>query len=74
MSPTFDLSCYDQFDTHLKSLDPSVPTSHVSYKDNLKILVINFQSILNKKPDLLTLIGTEKPDILAGTETWLTPP
>jgi len=22
---------------------------------------------------LLTLIGTEKPDILAGTETWLTP-
>ena len=42
-------------------------------KGNFKILVINFQSILNKKPDLLALISTENPDILAGTETWLTP-
>ena len=41
-------------------------------KKNLKFLLINFQSILNKKPDLLTLISTEKPDVLIGTETWLT--
>ena len=33
------------------------------------MLLINFQ--LNKKPDLLNIICTEKPDILAGTETWL---
>ena len=47
--------------------------SNISGNDKLKILVIDFQSILNKKPDLLTLIGTERPDILAGTEMLLTP-
>ena len=38
----------------------------------MKILLINFQSILSKKTNLLSLISTEKPDIVAGTETWLT--
>ena len=38
----------------------------------LKILLINFQSILSKKSNLLSLISTEKPDVIAGTETWLT--
>ena len=37
------------------------------------MLLVNFQSIRNKKPDLIALINAHKPDVLAGTETWLTP-
>ena len=37
----------------------------------LKILNINFQSLKNKKADLLEIIDSVKPDIILGTETWL---
>ena len=37
------------------------------------MLLVNFQSTRNKKPDLIALINAHKPDVLAGTETWLTP-
>ena len=40
-------------------------------KRSLKVCIINFQSIKNKKPDILELIDEEEPDIIAGTETWL---
>ena len=33
--------------------------------------IINFQSINNKKAELLHLIDTDKPDVIAGSETWL---
>ena len=36
----------------------------------LKILNMNFQSLKNKKPDLLEIIDYVKPDIIMGTETW----
>ena len=36
------------------------------------MLLVNFQSIRSKKSDLLALINTHKPDVIAGTETWLT--
>lgn len=39
----------------------------------LKILNMNFQSIKNKKADLLEIIDTVKPEIILGTETWLDP-
>ena len=39
----------------------------------MKILNINFQSICNKIPNLRELIHTQHPDIIIGTETWLTP-
>nr|MCS5551204.1 hypothetical protein [Gammaproteobacteria bacterium] len=42
-------------------------------KQILKILNLNFQSIKNKKQDLLEIIDTVKPDILIGTETWHDP-
>ena len=32
---------------------------------------MNFQSLKNKKPDLLEIIDSVKPDIIMGTETWL---
>nr|KAI8758048.1 CAunnamed protein product [Biomphalaria glabrata] len=48
------------------------PTKEVTPK-YLKTLVINFQSIRNKTADLEILLECEKPDIIAGTETWLHP-
>ncbi|KAK6968417.1 hypothetical protein BgiMline_028289 [Biomphalaria glabrata] len=48
------------------------PTKEVIPK-YLKTLVINFQSIRNKTADLEILLECEKPDIIAGTETWLHP-
>jgi hypothetical protein len=37
----------------------------------IKIINIHFQSICNKKPDLLEIINSVKPDIIKGTEAWL---
>lgn len=39
----------------------------------LKILNINFQSIVNKVQEFHCLIDTEKPDVVVGTESWLSP-
>ena len=32
---------------------------------------MNFQSLKNKKPDLLEIIDSVKTDIILGTETWI---
>jgi hypothetical protein len=37
----------------------------------LRILVVNCQSIKNKKQELDNLVETSKPDIMIGTESWL---
>ena len=42
-------------------------------KDNIKILVVNCQSLKNKKEQLTTIIQSADPDILMITETWLHP-
>ena len=39
----------------------------------LRILVMNCQSIKNKKAELHTIIDSAKPDIILGNESWLTP-
>ncbi|MES9880858.1 MAG: hypothetical protein ABW185_08260, partial [Sedimenticola sp.] len=39
----------------------------------LKLLNINFQSIVNKQAEFYALLDEEKPDIVVGTETWLSP-
>ena len=39
----------------------------------MKVIVINFQSIKNKKEEVLNLIDQADPSIILGTETWLTP-
>ena len=46
------------------TLNPSNP---------LKIALINFQSIREKKPQFFSFVDFYKPDIIVGTETWLTP-
>jgi hypothetical protein len=35
------------------------------------VLVVNCQSIKNKKQELENLVETSKPDIMIGTESWL---
>ena len=37
----------------------------------LRILVVNCQSIKNKKQEQENLVETSKPDIMIGTESWL---
>jgi len=37
----------------------------------LRILVVNYHSIKNKKQELENLVETSKPDIMIGTESWL---
>ncbi|MCG8046380.1 MAG: hypothetical protein JAY66_11960 [Candidatus Thiodiazotropha taylori] len=40
---------------------------------NLKVLNINCQSLVNKKAEFQALLDLHKPDIVVGTESWLTP-
>ncbi|MCG8034728.1 MAG: hypothetical protein JAZ03_21505, partial [Candidatus Thiodiazotropha taylori] len=42
-------------------------------KERLTVLNINCRSIKNKIPELHQVIDQTKPDIIACTETWLTP-
>ena len=36
-----------------------------------RLLILNCQSIIAKKPNFLNLINEHKPDFIAGTESWL---
>ena len=44
-----------------------------SHIPQLKTLIINFQSLWNKRTELSTLAKDTGCDIIIGTETWLTP-
>ena len=44
-----------------------------NYSRKINVMNVNFRSVVNKVGEFKTLIDTEKPDILVGTETWLTP-
>ena len=52
---------------------PRRPNKSTQQKHNLKTLVINFQSMKNKKEEIANLIDSADPDIIIGTETWLNP-
>ena len=44
-----------------------------SSNDSLRIMLVNFQSISNKNADMQILVDEFNPDIIQGTETWLSP-
>ena len=41
--------------------------------DSIKIAIINCRSIKNMPPELGAFVTTTDPDVILGTESWLTP-
>jgi hypothetical protein len=58
--------------THPISSSPKPVKSIPKSRENLRILNINFQSLKLKGRFLESLIETAEPDIIIGSETWLT--
>jgi hypothetical protein len=55
---------------------PHTPTTtrlRVQVKDNMKIALINCNSIVNKTTEFQTFLTDTDPDIVLGTESWLKP-
>ena len=52
---------------------PSRRPATVKHNKSLRTIVLNFQSIRNKKASLLNLIDSANPDLIIGSETWLKP-
>ena len=75
------LPCTDNqpfnFDTNLPSnnhtRDPPSTFYNAQSKPTLSTLTINFQSIVAKQSYLHCLLNEQKPDIIFGCETWLSP-
>ena len=48
------------------------PQAHTHRKDKISVLNVNFQSLPAKRESFLQMINEKKPDIIIGTESWLT--
>ena len=48
-------------------------TNKAALNHPLRILIMNCQSVKNKKAEIHTIIDSAKPDIISGNESWLTP-
>ena len=59
-------------DSAEEGLDPT-PTLINTNPIPLKLFLINFQSVLAKRAELFNLIHEHQPDVIFGTETWLSP-
>ena len=85
---TQDLSSFDtgnkysvldssaDFSPHVTSTPSKVKHPAIGNKKincHLKMANINFQSIKGKKPQLYAFLDSHRPDIVVGTESWLTP-
>ena len=71
---SFSVLSSSAYDSEIEPHPPARPIENKkNYFSGLKTLTINCQSIVNKKLDFQTLIETENPDIVFGTESWLTP-
>lgn len=55
----------------LKQNNKEPPLNKKLKPKNNKILIINFQSVKNKKAEIGNLIDSSNPNIIIGTETWL---
>ncbi len=60
----------DPLDTSCSSINTSIDTTTATIR-GLKCYLINARSIVNKLHDLKALLFTNKPDIIAVTETFL---
>ena len=49
----------------------SVPHQKPTVRKNLRLLNVNFQSIRSKGRNVDMLVESTKPDVIIGTETWL---
>ena len=84
LSPQNDISTLSAFSA-LSDLDDSVfenreneistdrTSSHKRKSDSVTIMIVNTQSIRSKKEDLWLNIEEKQPDVVAVTETWLSP-
>ena len=72
MSSTSKHSAQDQSLSPLSST-PIKKKTKPKPLNQIKVMNINFQSIVNKVSELHCLLDTEKPDGVIGTESWLTP-
>ena len=84
---TASLETHNRFDSLSSLSDPTAASSPIvqgpmeakgkatkaALNHPLRILVMNCQSIKNKKAELHTIIDSAKPDIILGNESWLTP-
>ena len=81
----YDVSALNLSRTSISTMDSDPPGSPLANSSlmtdsrkcgnqrTLSIINVNCQSISNKKGDMLVdLIETYNPDIICGTETWLT--
>ena len=80
----YDVSALNLSRTSISTMDSDPPGSPLANSSlmtdsrkcgnqrTLSIINVNCQSISNKKGDMLDLIETYNPDIICGTETWLT--
>ena len=56
-----------------QSKEAKPKTNKAVLKHPFRILIMNCQSVKNKKAELHTIIDSAKPDIILGNESWLTP-
>ena len=73
MFDTLNSSDCDPSDPIMTSIpSKAIPSKRKKPLVSFTILNINFQSVRNKLGQLTHLLESTKPDIVAGTETWLT--
>ncbi|CAC5375355.1 unnamed protein product [Mytilus coruscus] len=77
---TDDNTCnLDHIGTPTHTSSPILKQKSKPFKQNkkqstvppLRVLTINFQSMKNKKPEIDEIIDSCQPDVIFGTETWL---
>ena len=72
VSEGFPSYFFNSASTSTPSTKKSTPMT-LNPSNPMKIALINFQSIREKKPQFLSFVDSYKLEIFAGIETWLTP-
>ena len=56
-----------------KSKTQTNKVSNSIAEDSLSLILLNFQSVMNKKESFWEMIDNYSPDVVVGCETWLKP-